>query len=88
VPARPVDKFILRHAYLQIADDIARRIDDGEFTYKLPSERAFTEEYETSYATARRAMEELRDRGVITTIHGRGTYVTAALPKGETTDEA
>src|SRR6185437_15797782 len=71
LPARPIDKFIRKHAYLQIADDIVRRIDDGEFPYKLPSERAFSEEYETAYTTARRAIEELRERGVITTIHGR-----------------
>jgi len=87
MPARPVDKFIRRHAYLQIADNIVRRIGGGEFPYKLPSERALTEEYETAYTTVRRATEELRERGVVTTIHGRGTFVKAALPKEESPDE-
>ncbi|SRR5260370_5185483 len=80
VPARPVDRFIRKHAYLQVADDIIRRIDEGEFTIKLPAERALADEYESAYTTARRAMEVLRERGVIVTIHGRGTYVATALP--------
>jgi GntR family transcriptional regulator len=80
VPARPVDLYIRKHAYSQVADDIVRRINEGEFTIKLPSERALTEEYETAYTTVRRAMQELRQRGVIVTIHGRGTFVAASLP--------
>jgi GntR family transcriptional regulator len=88
VPARPVDKFADRHAYLQIADDIVRRIGEGEWTIKLPTERAFAEEYETAYATARRAMEELRQRGVIVTVHGRGTFLAAALPENATSQSA
>jgi GntR family transcriptional regulator len=80
VPAKPVDKFITKHAYLQVADDIVRRIDEREFTIKLPAEPALAEEYETAYTTVRRAAKELRERGVITTIHGRGTFVTGAVP--------
>jgi GntR family transcriptional regulator len=79
VPARPVDVFNDRHAYLQIADDIERRIGAGEFTIKLPSERALAEEYETSYTTLRRSALELRDRAVIVTVHGRGTFVATAV---------
>jgi DNA-binding GntR family transcriptional regulator len=82
VPARPIDKFSDRHAYLQIADDMVRRIGEGEFTIKLPSERALAEEYECAYTTARRATEELRDWGVIVTIHGRGTFVVPAERNG------
>jgi GntR family transcriptional regulator len=59
-----------------VADDIARRITDGEITAKLPSERSLAEEYGVAYTTVRHAMALLRDRGVIITVHGRGTYVT------------
>lgn len=60
---------------MQVADDIRRRITDGEIPAKLPSERSFAEEYGVAYTTVRHAMAVLRERGVIITVHGRGTYV-------------
>lgn len=64
-------------AYVQIADDIAARITSGELRpgARLRSERALAEYYGRSYQTVRRAMEVLRERGLIVTIHGRGTFV-------------
>ncbi len=82
VPATPVDPYIKKHAYLQVADDLALRIETGEIPLKLPAERALAVEYETAYTTVRRAMEILRDRGLIVTIHGRGTFVAASLGPG------
>jgi DNA-binding GntR family transcriptional regulator len=64
-----------QYAYLQVADDVQRRIDNGEITEKLPAERALAEEYGVAYTTVRRAMEILRERGVIITRQGRGTFV-------------
>ena len=68
-------------AYVQIADDIAARITSGELRpgARLLSERALAEYYGRSYQTVRRAMEVLRERGLIITIQGRGTFV--AEPK-------
>jgi len=65
-------------AYLQIADDITNRITSGELQpgARLLSERALADYYDRSYQTVRRAMAVLRERGLITTIHGRGTFVT------------
>lgn len=79
MPAVPVDPHLRKHAYAQVADDVARRIGTGEITRKLPAERALTEEYGTSYITVRHAMKILRERGLIVTIHGRGTFVAASL---------
>ena len=64
-------------AYMRVADDIAARIASGELKpgARLRSERDLAEHYEVSYGTVRRAMEVLRERGLITTIHGRGTFV-------------
>jgi GntR family transcriptional regulator len=45
-------------------------------TARLRSERDLAEHYEVSYGTIRRAMEVLRERGLIATIHGRETFVT------------
>ena len=67
-------------AYMRVAGDVAARIGSGELApgARLRSERDLAEHYGVSYGTIRRAMEVLRDRGLITTIHGRGTFVTKA----------
>jgi GntR family transcriptional regulator len=75
VAARPIDPFGAEYAYVQVAADIQRRITGGEITAKLPSERSFAEEYGVAYTTVRHAMAVLRERGIIVTVHGRGTYV-------------
>jgi DNA-binding GntR family transcriptional regulator len=66
-------------AYMRVADDIAARIASGELApgARLRAERDLAEHYGVSYGTVRRAMEVLRERGLITTIHGRGTFVAA-----------
>ncbi len=43
---------------------------------KLPSERSLAEEYGVAYTTVRHAMAVLRERGIIVTVHGRGTFAT------------
>ncbi len=80
--AIPVDPYLLKKAYLQVADDVARRIADGEITLKLPAERMLAVEYEAAYTTVRHAMQVLRERGLIVTIHGRGTFVAESLNRG------
>lgn len=69
----------LEHAYIQVAEDVARRISGGEITRKLPAERALADEYGVSYITVRHAMAVLRERGLIVSIHGRGTFVAASM---------
>jgi len=64
-------------AYMRFSGDIAARIASGELKpgARLRAERDLAEYYEISYGTVRRAMEVLRERRLITTIHGRGTFV-------------
>jgi DNA-binding GntR family transcriptional regulator len=64
-------------AYLRVADDIAARIASGELTAgtRLRAERDLAEYYGVAYGTIRRAMQVLRERGLIKSIHGRGTFV-------------
>jgi DNA-binding GntR family transcriptional regulator len=63
--------------YVQLADDLAARITRGEFPLgsRLPSEAALAEHYGTAKMTVRRAMEILRERGMVRTLHGRGSVV-------------
>ena len=81
MPARPVDPYGREHAYMQVADDMERRISAGEIARKLPAERAIAEEYGVAYTTVRHAMAILRERGVIITVHGRGTFVASDVEK-------
>ena len=65
-------------SYIQVANDIAARIEIGEISHKLPAERALAEEYGVAYQTVRHAMKVLRERGLIITRQGRGTFVAPA----------
>jgi DNA-binding GntR family transcriptional regulator len=67
-------------AYVRVAEDIAARIASGELApgTRLRAERQLAEHYGVAYGTIRRAMQVLRERGLITTIHGRGTFVASA----------
>lgn len=62
-------------AYVQLADLLSARIESGDLTGRMPAERDLAEDYEVAYGTVRRAMGILRERGLIETVHGRGTFV-------------
>jgi DNA-binding GntR family transcriptional regulator len=64
--------------YIQVANDIATRIEAGEITSKLPAERDLAQEYGVAYQTVRHSMAVLRERGLIITRQGRGTFVDPA----------
>jgi DNA-binding GntR family transcriptional regulator len=63
--------------YVQVADHIAGRIEAGDLApgARLPAERDLATEYQVAYDTIRRATALLRERGLILTIVGRGTFV-------------
>jgi GntR family transcriptional regulator len=70
--------------YVQVADHIAGRIASGDLPAgsRLPAERDLAAEYGVSYDTVRRATAVLRERGLIVTVHGRGTYVSGPADAG------
>ena len=63
--------------YVQAADFITARITSGELApdAKLPAERDMAELLGVAYDTVRRATALLRERGLIITVQGRGTFV-------------
>jgi GntR family transcriptional regulator len=65
--------------YIRVANHLAARIEAGEYAHKLPAERALAEEYGVAYQTLRHAMKVLRERGLIITRQGRGTFVAGAV---------
>src|SRR6266581_3148894 len=71
------------YVYMRVADHIAARIAAGDLPAeaRLPAERDLAAEYAVAIGTARRAVLELRDRGLVVTLPGKGTYVVRP-PKG------
>jgi DNA-binding GntR family transcriptional regulator len=65
------------YVYMRVADHIAARIAAGDLSAdsRLPGERELAAEYGVAIGTARRAVEELRERGLVVTLPGKGTYV-------------
>ncbi|NJC82187.1 GntR family transcriptional regulator [Planosporangium mesophilum] len=63
--------------YMQVADLLAARIESGELRAgkPIPSESQIRGEYGVARGTARAAVAELRNRGLVVTIHARGTFV-------------
>jgi len=67
-------------AYVQVADAIASLISTGEIAGRLPGERRLAEEFGVAYQTVRHSLQVLRDRGLILTRPGRGTFVARPAP--------
>ena len=63
--------------YEQLADVLAGQIERGELQPRqpLPSETDLGREYGVARRTVRRALDVLRERGLVVSIERRGTYV-------------
>ncbi|MGW2530598.1 GntR family transcriptional regulator [Streptomyces sp. NPDC001595] len=74
--------------YVQLADVIARKIAAGELApdRPIPSENHLAEEYGVARLTARRAAQELRERGLIVTVRGKGSFVVEQPPGADESD--
>lgn len=71
--------------YMDIADDLRRRIEEGEFAEKgrLPAERTLLQQYASkvkSAVTVRQALGVLRDEGIVESRLGSGWYVLEWRP--------
>lgn len=64
--------------YIQIADWVAAEIDAGRLVpgAKFADSRDLADDWHVAYLTVRRAMRELRERGLVESRVGKGTFVT------------
>jgi DNA-binding transcriptional MocR family regulator len=64
--------------YRQIADQIRRQIESGDLRagMQIPAEDQLMKQYHTSRNTVRGALRELTTRGLVYTLHGKGSYVS------------
>lgn len=65
------------YVWQRVAADIEDRIASGELPpgSMIRGERAMAEEYGVAIATIRRAVRDLRERGVLVTLPAKGTFV-------------
>jgi DNA-binding GntR family transcriptional regulator len=75
--SRPIDPEGAVPVYIQIAEYIASDIKAGRIPAgrKIPSETAMVQEFGVARDTARRAVQFLREQGLVRTIPQRGTFV-------------
>ena len=73
--------------YREIARDLRRKINSGELARgsQLPTEDELMTLYQASRNTVRSAIRELSIRGLVDTLHGKGTFVTEYVPPIVTT---
>ena len=66
--------------YEQIGDQIKEKIMHGILNADtpLPSVRTLAKELKVSALTVKKAYDALEEEGFVTTIHGKGTFVTAS----------
>jgi DNA-binding GntR family transcriptional regulator len=66
-----------RLRYMHVVAVITQRIESGEYTpgRRLPPEKDLAAELGVAYMTVRKAMGILRERGLVQTFWGHGTYV-------------
>ena len=64
--------------YRQIADQLRRMIESGELKAgtQIPTEGQLEDQFHASKNTVRGALRELTTRGLVYTLHGKGTFVS------------
>ncbi|WP_085506087.1 GntR family transcriptional regulator [Thalassobacillus devorans] len=62
--------------HIQLKEILEKKIFDGEYQAKVPSEREFMEQFSVSRSTVREAINLLVREGVLEKKHGKGTFVS------------
>ncbi|MEU5594559.1 GntR family transcriptional regulator [Streptomyces sp. NPDC020298] len=77
-----LDPMSAKPLYVQLADVITRQIKAGKLApdRPIPSENHLADEYGVARLTARRAAQELRERGLVVTVRGKGSFVVEQPP--------
>ena len=68
--------------YEQIVETVKRQIASGELVADtpLPSVRTLSKELKISALTVKKAYDQLEEDGLVTTVHGKGTFVKGLNP--------
>lgn len=76
---RVIDRTAPEPLWRQLADVIEARIKGGMYKPRtqIPSIRQLSEEFDLSDVTVKKALTDLKNRGLLTGTPGRGTFVSA-----------
>lgn len=74
-----VDRRVGTPLWLQVRNDLRRRVLDGRFSGGFPGELSLVAEYGVSRHTVREALRGLRSEGIVTAERGRAPRVADAL---------
>ncbi|HYZ67792.1 MAG TPA: GntR family transcriptional regulator [Mycobacterium sp.] len=75
-----INRYADRPIYRQLSDLLETRLaEQARPGDRLPSEAELSAEFDVNRLTVRRALDELNQRGLIETVHGKGSFV--ALPR-------
>lgn len=66
--------------FIKISNSLLQDIRAGKFKEILPAEQELASFYGVSRPTVRSALQKLNDENVVTTLHGRGTFITKLTP--------
>lgn len=72
----------IQYEYVRVANALADEIRQGRPPVggRLGNERELAAQYGVSAGTVRRAVQELRDQGLVQTLPGKGTFVVRTEP--------
>lgn len=64
--------------YERVLTGLRRKIESGEITGQLPSRLRLADEYGVSHMTVQRAIDTLKDEGLVYSVPGLGVFVTSS----------
>lgn len=75
-----INRYADRPVYRQLSDLLeAQLLEQASPGDRLPSEAELSQQYDVNRLTVRRALNELSQRGLIETVHGKGSFVAAPV---------
>ena len=85
MPEQPQNPYTPHAPYMTVLDALAAEIKAGKLKpgEKIPSDAELVQRFGVARMTARRAVAVLRERGLVRTEWGRGTYVVDPEPASE-----
>lgn len=75
-----INRYADRPVYRQLSDLLeARLVEAARPGDRLPSEAELSQQFDVNRLTVRRALNELSQRGLIETVHGKGSFVASPV---------